>query len=165
LVEIAPDEPTTFAEFVVENIVQTPGTQLIRRSVIDRVGQLDVASDPADDWDLVIRISRYGASGFIDRPLLQWRRHASTLSNTSPRWRRAYFRTRDRALTDPSNTPEQRRAAKRAYALTARAAAADVRRAGVRRPTETARQIALAGYASVRYALALTRAFTSGLGL
>jgi glycosyltransferase involved in cell wall biosynthesis len=163
LVEIALDEPTTFAEFVVENVVQSPGTQLIRRSVLAQVGELDVATDPADDWDLVIRISRYGPSGFIDRPLLQWRRHSAALSNTTPRLRQGYFRTRDRALMDSANTPEQRRAAKRAYALVVRAAVAEIGRTGLRQPTETARQLARAGYASLRYARALSLSAERGL--
>ena len=44
---------------------------------------------PADDWDFAIRLSRYGDVAFIDCPLLQWRRHGTSLTNSSPRWRRA----------------------------------------------------------------------------
>jgi glycosyltransferase involved in cell wall biosynthesis len=107
LVGVEPGEPTTFAELIVHNWVLTPGTHLIRRSVIEQVGPFDVTTDPADDWDMALRISRFGAIGFIDRALLLWRRHGSTLTNTSPRWRHAYFLVRRRALTHPDNTPEQ----------------------------------------------------------
>jgi glycosyltransferase involved in cell wall biosynthesis len=126
LVDAEPGQPTTFAELIVHNWVLTPGTHLIRRSVIDQVGPFDVSTDPADDWDMALRISRCGAIGFIDRALLLWRRHGSTLTNTSPRWRHAYFLVRRRALTHPGNTPEQTRLARLSFQQANRAAVRQV---------------------------------------
>jgi len=107
VVPIGVDEPTTFAEMVVHNWVMTPGTHLVRRRVAEQVGPFDVTTDPADDWDMAIRISRVGDIGFVDRPLLLWRRHGDTLTNTSLRQRRAYFAVRQRTLSFPGNTAEQ----------------------------------------------------------
>jgi glycosyltransferase involved in cell wall biosynthesis len=127
LVACAPDEPTTFGEFVHHNWVVTPGTQLVRRSALARVGGFDPRTDPADDADLVIRLSRLGDFGFVDRTVLQWRKHPDTLTNTSPRWRNAAMRVRAKTLTDPTNTPAQRATMRTVYR---RALADSLRQAG-----------------------------------
>jgi GT2 family glycosyltransferase len=107
LVALARDEPTTFATLVHHNWVVTPGTQLFRRAVVADLGGFDPVLDPADDADLALRASRLGDIGYIDRPVLRWRRHPQTLTNTSRRWRVAAGRFRSKTLTDPANTPEQ----------------------------------------------------------
>jgi glycosyltransferase involved in cell wall biosynthesis len=112
---LALHEPTTFAALCWGNCVLNPGTQLVRREIVERVGGFDVATDPADDWDMALRVSRCGDIGFVDRPLLQWRRHVDTLTNTSARWRRANIVVRRKALLDPSNSRAQTAAARRAY--------------------------------------------------
>jgi glycosyltransferase involved in cell wall biosynthesis len=151
LVAVEPGAATTFAELVVHNWVLTPGTHLIRRSVIEQVGPFDVSTDPADDWDMALRISRFGAIGFIDRALLLWRRHGSTLTNTSPRWRHAYFLVRRRTVTHPDNTPEQTRLARLGFQQANLAAlqqawrylAGGHYREGVRQAAKSAQQYAL----------------------
>ena len=123
----ARNEPTTFADLAVHNWVLTPGTHLIRRDVMEMVGDFDVATDPADDWDMAIRVSRHGDIGFVDRSLLLWRRHPATLTNTSPRWRRGYTRVRKKMIVDPANTPDQTRTARLGYVFTARSTTAEAR--------------------------------------
>jgi glycosyltransferase involved in cell wall biosynthesis len=115
LVPILPSEPTTFAGLIHHNYTVTTGLHLVRRSVIDRVGAFDPETDPADDWDFALRICRNGPIGFLDRLVLEWRRHPETLTNTSPRWRHAYYRVQAKALTAPANTPEERRLVRVAY--------------------------------------------------
>jgi glycosyltransferase involved in cell wall biosynthesis len=115
LVPVPPQEPTTFAELVYHYWMVTPGTQLLRQHVVRRVGGFDPATDPADDADLAVRVSRLGDLGFVDHPVLRWRRHPDTLTNTSPRWRAAALRVRAKTLTDPANTPAQRQAMRLAY--------------------------------------------------
>jgi alpha-1,3-rhamnosyltransferase len=115
LLELPADQPTHFGAFVYDTWVATPGTLLIRRHVLEQVGTFDPAVAPADDADLVTRLSRHGDVGFIDSPLLRWRRHADTLTNTSNEWGRVALAVRRRTLTDPSNTPEQLRAMRSAY--------------------------------------------------
>jgi glycosyltransferase involved in cell wall biosynthesis len=128
LVDVGPGEPITFAELAVHNWVVTPGLCLARRAVVARVGRFDSAVDPADDWDFNIRMSRLGAIGLADQVVLRWRRHPETLTNTSDRWRRAFYRVRRKMLTDPANSREQTRVALTCYHLDFRAAAADARR-------------------------------------
>jgi hypothetical protein len=121
LVPISPDEPTTFGGLMFHNYPVTPGLHLVRRHVYECAGAFDPDMVPADDWDMAIRISRVGPIGFLDRLVLEWRRHPDVLSYKSP-WRRAYFRVRAKALAAPQNTPEQRRLARTAYLAPSRAA-------------------------------------------
>jgi glycosyltransferase involved in cell wall biosynthesis len=115
LVPVPGGEPLTFSALAYHNWVTTPGLHVVRRSVLDEVGGFDPSTDPADDWDLVVRISRHGPIAFLDQIVLHWRRHGSTLTMTSPRWKRAYYAVRFKMLTDPSNTDEQRRVARDGY--------------------------------------------------
>jgi glycosyltransferase involved in cell wall biosynthesis len=115
LTPIPIEDPTTFAELIHHNWIVTSGLQLTRRAVVERVGEYDPATDPADDWDFALRVSRVGDLAFVDRPLLHWRRHDRSLTNSSPRWRAAYFAVRRKTLTDPTNTPEQARLARLGY--------------------------------------------------
>jgi glycosyltransferase involved in cell wall biosynthesis len=120
-VRLGLEDPTTFAALAIHNWVVTPGTHLIRRSVLERVGGFDVDTPPADDWDMNVRVARLGDIGYVDRPLLRWRRHAGAQSN-SGRWRQVYHTVRRKMMTDPANTPEQTRAARSGYVYTSRAA-------------------------------------------
>jgi GT2 family glycosyltransferase len=120
LIPLRPDEPTTFAGLVYHNWVVTAGIHLMRRSILEQVGAFDPETDPADDWDLVLRTSRYGDIGFAERLVLQWRRHPETLTGTSPRWKSAYFKVRRKMLVDPRNTANQTRLAKLGYTGTSK---------------------------------------------
>jgi len=114
LVRVRPEDPTSFSAVVVENWIVTPGTMMMRREALGRVGGFDPETSPADDWDLVVRLSRIGQIGFVDKVVLFWRRHEGALS-ASGNWRRAYFRVRDKIVTDPTNTPLQARVGRAAY--------------------------------------------------
>lgn len=122
LVALSSDEPTTFAGMVFENYPFTPGLHLVRRDVMERVGPFDPDTDPGDDWDMAIRISRQGPIGFLEHLVLEWRRHPETLTGTSPRWRKAYYRVRAKTLAAPENTPQQRALARTAYLAASRTA-------------------------------------------
>ena len=110
LTSVEPSAPTTFADLVFENWVVSPGALLVRRPIFDRTGGFDASTVPADDWDMVVRLSRLGDFGRVDTALLLWRRHAGAQSYHSPSWRSAVLRARDKTLMDRSNTPEQLRA-------------------------------------------------------
>jgi hypothetical protein len=49
------------------NWVVTAGLHLLRRSVLAAVGDFDESTDPADDWDIALRVSRHGDIGFVPR--------------------------------------------------------------------------------------------------
>jgi glycosyltransferase involved in cell wall biosynthesis len=108
LVDIPITSPTPFAAMIVRNWVGTPGTSIIRRAALRSVGELDPATAPADDWDVNIRLSRLGDFIFVDRVVLNWRRHPDSLANTSKRWRRANFEVRKRSIRHSTNTAAQR---------------------------------------------------------
>ena len=147
LVELPTHEPTTFGELVHHNWIVTPGTQLLRRAVVDAVGGFDPRTDPADDADFAIRVSRLGDIGFVDRSVLQWRRHPQTLTNTSPRWRHAVLRVRAKTMTDSSNTPDQLAAMRAAY----RQAVVEARRDAVAASGHAVHEVARAANVSQAY--------------
>jgi GT2 family glycosyltransferase len=120
LVPISTSEPASFAEYAGSNWIVTPGTLLVRRTTIEAVGGFDSTTTPADDWDMVVRVSRCGDIGFVDQPLLRWRRHAGAQSYASPGYGRAFLRVRHKMLVDPANSPAQASVARTAYLHTAR---------------------------------------------
>jgi GT2 family glycosyltransferase len=149
---IGPDEPTTFAGLVHHNWVVTPGLHLIRRTVLTRAGDFDPSTDPADDWDIALRISRVADIGFVDQCVLNWRRHPDTLTTTSPRWRQAYFQVRNKTIADPVNTPDQQHVARLAYRNMASGLWGDARRQFADRQFSAgARQAAKAASGQARY--------------
>lgn len=111
LVDLPLSAPTPFAAMLLKNCVVTPGASLIRRSVLESVGPLVPATSPADDWDLAVRLARRGDFHFIDRVVLNWRRHPGSLANTSRRWRWGTLVARRRSVQSEENTPAQRRLA------------------------------------------------------
>jgi glycosyltransferase involved in cell wall biosynthesis len=108
LVDVPVSSPTSFSAIIVENWVVTPGTTLIRRSALAAIGELDPATVPADDWDLNVRLARRGDLAFVDRVVLNWRRHPNAQANTARGYRWAKLTVRRRALQARENTPEQR---------------------------------------------------------
>lgn len=111
VVPIPPSAPTSFGALLVKNYVTTPGTSLIRRSALERVGLYDTSLPVCEDWDLNLRLARLGDFVFLDRILLSWRRHPGSTSNVSKKWRESYVRARERSIYQRENTPAQKRAA------------------------------------------------------
>ena len=60
LSDVPQTSATPFSAMIVQNWVVTPGTSIIRRAALDRIGVLDPATSPADDWDLNVRLTRLG---------------------------------------------------------------------------------------------------------
>ena len=138
----------------------SPGALLVRRPIFDRTGGFDASTVPADDWDMVVRLSRLGDFGRVDTALLLWRRHAGAQSYHSPSWRSAVLRARDKTLMDRSNTPEQLRAARMGYTTYVRGTWQTAIRLGAeRRFGAASRQMAKALEQTARYirAVAATR--------
>ena len=115
IVEVPASVPTTFAEVACGNCILTPGVHLIRRTVLSQVGGFDPATVPTDDWDMALRVSRFGPIGYSEASLLSWRRHEDAQSHRTNRWRRGGRHASQKMLTDPTNTPEQRRIARLVY--------------------------------------------------
>jgi glycosyltransferase involved in cell wall biosynthesis len=146
VVDVPRLQPTTFAAMAVKNWVVTPGTHLIRRAVAEAAGGFDARAVPADDWDLAIRVSRMGDIGYVDRPLVGWRRHPGAQSNVSD-YGRAYFRVRRKMLSDPCNSPAQLGAARQSFVAVIRSTVRDVGQSPARQEVRAAvRDITKVGY-------------------
>jgi glycosyltransferase involved in cell wall biosynthesis len=108
LVTLAPDNPATFATFALGNCIPTPGSALIRRSVFERVGGFDPDDPQCQDWDLYIRLSRFGNFKFVFLPLIRYRIHADNVSGNRAKQAEMVMRLRRKSITSPENTPKQR---------------------------------------------------------
>jgi glycosyltransferase involved in cell wall biosynthesis len=148
VVEWPMHQPTTFEVLVYRNRIYSPGQMLIRRSALEFLGSFDPATSPCEDWDMSLRLSLLGDIAFVDKVILNWRRHdrnASAQTEVALR-QMAYVRRKIESL--PDLTQEQRRIARLANRLWFRDLAAgrlpQTRRAGTgrRRVLWVARQFA-----------------------
>ena len=99
------DAPTLFRTVVTSSTIFPPGLILIRREALARTGGYDAAVQPADDWDMVIRLSRLGHLCFVNEVILRYRRHSRNggAGSTVPEMcRRVYHK----AFMSPDNTAE-----------------------------------------------------------
>jgi glycosyltransferase involved in cell wall biosynthesis len=109
-VMLPPGSRTPFEAMLVENCVVTPGTSLIRRSALNAVGAFDPSACPADDWDLFIRLSRRSDILFVDRVILNWRRHPGAQSHHS-KWLSSYFLVWAKTIKSSDNSTQHRQVA------------------------------------------------------
>jgi glycosyltransferase involved in cell wall biosynthesis len=79
------EEPTTFATVLGKNTVYPPGVMLTKRIAYEKAGLFDSSLPRMDDWDMVIRLSRLGDFHFLNRVVLQYRRHDGNISARSAR--------------------------------------------------------------------------------
>ena len=78
LVEWPLDAPTTFAVSAYYNPVRTLGQELFRGAALTTVGPFD-ATLVAEDWHMLVRVSRLGEIAFVDRVVLAYRRHPAQM--------------------------------------------------------------------------------------
>lgn len=70
-----------YEELALGNFVHPP-TVMFRRTIVNDVGMFDPDARMMCDWDWLVRASRVGHFGFIDRPLLRYRRSDTQLSSS-----------------------------------------------------------------------------------
>jgi glycosyltransferase involved in cell wall biosynthesis len=109
------DAPISFNTLIVSCRIKTPGMILFRREAIDRVGKFDTSLTNAEDWDLYIRLSRYGTIIFLDKVVINYRVHSSNKSSQLSKLSIAVGLIRKKALESPENTPEQTKVALEYY--------------------------------------------------
>lgn len=105
VVNAARDEPTTAAMVVYDNLIPTPGVAIIRRSAINRLLEsgrplFDPVAAPLDDWDFWLRLTRLGDMAFLDRVVLEWRRHDQAGSQDTAAMSAAGLRIRERLVAE-----------------------------------------------------------------
>ncbi|MFL5907144.1 MAG: glycosyltransferase family 2 protein [Solirubrobacterales bacterium] len=69
-------------ELLVNNPVGGPSAALIRADVLERVGGFDVRLSAMADWDLWIRATRTGTVGVADEPLVAYRHHEQSMTQS-----------------------------------------------------------------------------------
>lgn len=114
LVEWTPDEPTDFAVLVNGNVLFPPGLVLAKRRAYDIVGPFDESFTGAEDWDMLIRLSRLGGLAFVDRVILHYRRHDRNLgAEPSVKWQA--WLVRCKAFHSYENSRQQQSLARRGW--------------------------------------------------
>jgi glycosyltransferase involved in cell wall biosynthesis len=115
-------EPTTFDVIIWRDCIPGGGV-LLCRSVLDKVGNFDTATTPAEDWDLYLRMSAYGDFAFEDKVVYNFRQHGNNTSGNEARMRGAEQVIRRKLIELPELTPEKRNTAALAWRLSERKAA------------------------------------------
>lgn len=108
------DRPTDFNVLINGNVLFPPGLVLARRSAYDAVGPFDEQLHGAEDWDMLIRLSRLGSLAFIDEVLLDYRRHDNNLG-AKPTVAQQAWLVRCINFWSPENSVLQRRQARRGW--------------------------------------------------
>jgi glycosyltransferase involved in cell wall biosynthesis len=114
IVDLSNDEPTCFESLVLSSTVFPPGLIVHRKSTLDKSGLFDPESRYAEDWDLLLRVSRFGDLSFIARPVLFYRRHQNNVG-ASPKVPLACKRVWTKAYYSLSNTIQQKDTLARAF--------------------------------------------------
>jgi glycosyltransferase involved in cell wall biosynthesis len=105
VVTVGRSEPTTAAMVVYDNLICTPGVALIRCDALRRLtGEdksfFDPATVPLDDWDFWLRLTRLGDIAFLDRVVLNWRRHEAAGSQNEEAMCAASLRIREKLVSE-----------------------------------------------------------------
>lgn len=127
--ELPPAAPTTFGALLVNCWIVTPGVCLLRRSFLDRAGGFRQELTPSEDWEFWLRLTRLGELVFVERVLLDYRRHEGSVSADLRRMREARGRIFDHLQRDPGLTPAERWMVKNVFRCTQRYHAARFGRA------------------------------------
>jgi glycosyltransferase involved in cell wall biosynthesis len=98
IVDLGNDEPTTFESLVLSSTVFPPGLVVHRKSILEKSGLFDPESRYAEDWDLLLRVTRFGDMIFIPASVIYYRRHQNNVG-TSPQvplavknvWTKTYY--------------------------------------------------------------------------
>ncbi len=108
------DRPTTFDVLVNGNVLFPPGLLLARRDVYERAGRFDESLAGPEDWDMLIRLSRFGDLAFVNDVILLYRRHDAN-QGARPTTPLQAWRVRCIAFHSPENSPGQQRRARQGW--------------------------------------------------
>lgn len=114
LVEWPLDRPTDFSVLVNGNVLFPPGLVLARRKIYEKTGRFDERFQGPEDWDMLIRLSRYGHLVFCNEIILHYRMHGANLGSSDWVPREAWL-IRCKAFHSPENGPEHIEIARRGW--------------------------------------------------
>lgn len=86
-------------------------TVMIKREVVENIGDFDLNFSGTEDWDLWIRIAEKYKVGYIDRSLARYRLNASGLSKNYTSFEGELKKVLDKYLTPSNVNPKQKRLA------------------------------------------------------
>ncbi|MGA3170984.1 MAG: glycosyltransferase [Chthoniobacteraceae bacterium] len=109
-------KPTSFQTLLYRNTVWPPGLLLTRRIYYEKAGLFDPDLVLAEDWDMILRLSRHGSFSFVNQVMLLYRRHSGSISLQSHEINMGKARQlHTKAFRSQENTPEQRAIARRVW--------------------------------------------------
>ena len=114
LIVLPLDRPTSFDVVINGNVLFPPGLLLARRSAYERAGRFDERFNGPEDWDMLIRLSRFGYLAFVDEVILHYRRHGSNMGATPGIELQAWL-VRCKGFYSPDNDAVQQRSARRGW--------------------------------------------------
>jgi glycosyltransferase involved in cell wall biosynthesis len=130
LEDLPPSAPTTFSALLLSCWIVTPGTCLIRRRSLAGLGGFIQQFTPSEDWEFWLRLARLrGGFAFVERVLLDYRRHGGAASADPQRMRAARARIFAHLRADASLTPEEQWQVRNLHGCTQRFHAARAARA------------------------------------
>lgn len=83
-------EGKVWEQIVIKDIVCNGSSALVRRSCLEHVGGFDADMQPAEDWDMWIRLAKDYSFAVVKEPLVYYRQHPTSLSKNRPRMIRAF---------------------------------------------------------------------------
>jgi glycosyltransferase involved in cell wall biosynthesis len=91
------------ADLLLGNYVTT-STTLIRRDVLERAGPFRTDIIGPEDWDCWMRIAQVTSFGYVDRPVVGYRIHETSITAlyTPTRWLEMHHDILDRRFADPA---------------------------------------------------------------
>ena len=101
-------EPTTFRVLAWTNRAFPPGLLLTRREYYEKAGAFEGFYRRVDDWDMVVRLSRYGDFAFVNKVIISYRRHGGNISATHSSVAKALRQMHHKIFFSPENTEEHK---------------------------------------------------------
>lgn len=106
---LEPGEDTTFASLTIENRLWPAAVVLLRTRSLIAAGGYDEAMVPAEDWEMLLRLSRLGPLVWVDEQVAWYRRHDANATLSTARALHAHAAIRRKVWSLPYLTVEQRR--------------------------------------------------------
>lgn len=93
------------------------GAIVLKRNALSKAGLFDTNIDgkTCEDWDMWLRIARYGDFVFLEKLILNYRQHGANMSGNSDRMVQGELYVRRKAYNYAGNTPEQREQVAQAF--------------------------------------------------
>ncbi|MEL6139581.1 MAG: glycosyltransferase family A protein [Cyanobacteria bacterium J06628_6] len=107
------DEGRVWRSLILKNVLSCGSTPMVRRSCMNAVGDFCSQLEPAEDWDMWLRLSVHSAFAVIKEPLVLYRKHTGSASTRIQRMHASARAILERAFYEREDCSDLR---DRAYA-------------------------------------------------